>query len=465
MRKNTVLIDRFCLSLLFSIILLSLVTALWPRPSYAALREWDNSEITNITNDVTDIKNTLAPSGDIRTVAQDLRNQLQTWGPFKGNTQLLSEAVEDILNWLGSRRDDYVNFIGGDLNNKCQPLVSECGIFRSDLITFFSNMSLLPVEIEAVQKFGLRDASFAQKIINVMPPIILFSLSERLKRIPDWQMIPSDINDIYNEIDDPKVFSLSLRDQESSPAASASAVANQGLTKTQAFCRTRADRLDGDQIFDGVDPLRLNRINTFLVFLEAILSSVANVQPDDIDIFGALIGEGAGGGLPNPLRSLLFAADAETKIITQAIATHRANIGLCTDRYHQIEDRIASCTLYSEFKLNITANEEYYDLVMRRLVTAFNAGIPTSKSVSDYNSSKTFLGGGAYDSAYHDLCKAYVEIGGGATCNPALATDPVSPVPCGSQGAEICNDGLDNDNDGKIDCADRKDCRRDPACR
>ena len=30
---------------------------------------------------------------------------------------------------------------------------------------------------------------------------------------------------------------------------------------------------------------------------------------------------------------------------------------------------------------------------------------------------------------------------------------------------EICNDGLDNDLDGKIDCADNGDCRRDSFCR
>lgn len=29
---------------------------------------------------------------------------------------------------------------------------------------------------------------------------------------------------------------------------------------------------------------------------------------------------------------------------------------------------------------------------------------------------------------------------------------------------EICNDGVDNDQDGKIDCADRRDCRRDSYC-
>ena len=29
---------------------------------------------------------------------------------------------------------------------------------------------------------------------------------------------------------------------------------------------------------------------------------------------------------------------------------------------------------------------------------------------------------------------------------------------------EICDDGIDNDGDGKVDCADKRDCKRDPAC-
>ncbi|MDX1777012.1 MAG: hypothetical protein R3297_10545, partial [Desulfobulbales bacterium] len=29
---------------------------------------------------------------------------------------------------------------------------------------------------------------------------------------------------------------------------------------------------------------------------------------------------------------------------------------------------------------------------------------------------------------------------------------------------EICDDGIDNDGDGKVDCDDRGDCKRDPAC-
>ena len=31
--------------------------------------------------------------------------------------------------------------------------------------------------------------------------------------------------------------------------------------------------------------------------------------------------------------------------------------------------------------------------------------------------------------------------------------------------SEICDDGLDNDGDGKVDCTDRGDCRRDSFCR
>jgi hypothetical protein len=34
-----------------------------------------------------------------------------------------------------------------------------------------------------------------------------------------------------------------------------------------------------------------------------------------------------------------------------------------------------------------------------------------------------------------------------------------------SGSVEICNDGIDNDQDGKTDCADKRDCRRDSFCR
>ena len=76
-------------------------------------------------------------------------------------------------------------------------------------------------------------------------------------------------------------------------------------------------------------------------------------------------------------------------------------------------------------------------------------------------------------------------------CSPLLAQDNVTaylsdtsyaqipsisgPLACGGGGSdtggdtggtdEICNDGVDNDGDGKTDCADKKDCNRDSFCR
>jgi hypothetical protein len=71
------------------------------------------------------------------------------------------------------------------------------------------------------------------------------------------------------------------------------------------------------------------------------------------------------------------------------------------------------------------------------------------------------------------------------TCEPLLAQADVvaylsdgtfAEVPnisgtlaCGGEAndgtSEICDDGLDNDGDGKVDCSDKGDCRRDSFCR
>ena len=449
------------------ILLVGAMTTFWCSP-VAAIdllnpRQWDNSEITSIQTNVDTIKNSLQPSGDLRTVAQDLRDQLQNWGPYQDKTALLTETVEDILNWLDTRYDAYIDFVGGDLSNKC-PSSSECGVLRSDLITFFEDLSNLPPEIEAIQKFGFRDAAIARKIISNMPPILLFALNDKFKNISEWQLIPADINDIFNEIDDPEVFSLRLNEAEGLGVAAINQVGPLARTKTQRFCRLRADRLDGDRVFDGVDPVRLNRLNIILTSFEATLSAACDSLPDDIDLSGTVLGEGAGSAAPDVLKIILCASAAVPKIIAQAINTHRANIGLCLDRYAEIEDRLASCALYSDFTLDEAANEEYYDLVLRRLTTAFNNDIPTSKSVKEYTDSTDFLAAGNYGAAYQHLCLSYTKIGSGDACDPVQATDATNPVECNDQGAENCSDGVDNDGDGKIDCNDRLDCRRDPAC-
>jgi hypothetical protein len=445
------------------ILLLSLVLFLCQDSVEAGVRDWDDTEISDILSDIQDLKDTLKPNGNISTVAADLREQLQTWERFREDAELLRDAVEDILEWLGSRRIDYIDFVG-DIGNKCDS-TSPCGVFRSDLLTFFQKISDLPPEIEAIQRLGLRDLSIAEKIINIAPPIILFALHERLNNIPNWQQIPVDLLDILDEIDDPDIFSLKLNDEESLDLAITSSVGPLDRTKTQRYCRLRANRLDSDRIFDGVDPIRLNRLQVILTYFKLTFDVSAESLPDDVNIVATLLGEGAGTGIPNISKSLVKVPGALIELILTAIDAHRTNIDLCLDRFDEVESRIASCTRDAEFILDIAANEEYYDLVMRRLNSAFNAEIPTSKSVEFYNASINFIEAGSYESAYLKLCDAYNAIGRGIECDPEKATDEENPVACNNQSdAEICNDGVDNDGDGNIDCADRRDCRRDPAC-
>jgi hypothetical protein len=51
-------------------------------------------------------------------------------------------------------------------------------------------------------------------------------------------------------------------------------------------------------------------------------------------------------------------------------------------------------------------------------------------------------------------------ISGTLACGGDSGGSGGEPVP-----DEICNDGIDNDGDNKIDCADKRDCNKDSFCR
>ena len=73
--------------------------------------------------------------------------------------------------------------------------------------------------------------------------------------------------------------------------------------------------------------------------------------------------------------------------------------------------RGASCRYFSEFVLDTTARDEYYDLVHRRFEQADEAGILHGKSDRFMNASETKLKAGQYEQAYQNLCEAYKYIG------------------------------------------------------
>jgi hypothetical protein len=73
-----------------------------------------------------------------------------------------------------------------------------------------------------------------------------------------------------------------------------------------------------------------------------------------------------------------------------------------------------------------------------------------------------------------DCNDANIAINPGAieVCNDGIDNDCDGKIDCADSDCtaqcsptspEVCNDGVDNDGDGKVDCADR-DCRNDPAC-
>ena len=49
-------------------------------------------------------------------------------------------------------------------------------------------------------------------------------------------------------------------------------------------------------------------------------------------------------------------------------------------------------------------------------------------------------------------------------CNDSERTNAPVCQTSGGGDPEVCDGGIDNDLDGKTDCADKKDCGKDAAC-
>ena len=231
------------------------------------------------------------------------------------------DGVQDILETLPALREEFLGFIDADSvgsPDKCN-YSSDCYAFRNDLVELFTELNGLKAKFPVFEKAGLADTTLAQKAIYQTPPIVLFAMYKVLNRQPTWRKLPSDLNDIFDELDDPEIFITDLVDNDRA-VASASVLASTSATnvpairdstKTQRFCARRADKFDGvgrglNGNRDGWDQVRVNRIILVVTLYSDLFKWMLDLIPDNFNVGAAILGEGATLGIPSCSLGLCF---------------------------------------------------------------------------------------------------------------------------------------------------------------
>lgn len=357
-----------------------------------------------------------------KKVIDKYRNQMDTWNSVTTEqVRLIKDGVLDVFGRLPPVSANYLKFVGN--GSKCG-VGSPCYEFQTQLIVFFQDLTDLNRKFPALERAGLQDKDRVSAAILKIPPIMLFGIHRTLESIPDWDMLPQDLAYIYDEIDDPEVFDMELRESDTDTNSSSLLNSSQSrtsafrnTTKTQRFCKRRADKFDGmgrgpNGNRDGWDEIRLNRIVLVATLFTDIWKFGLDQVPDDLDIGASLVGEGGYLGIPSSLFTWMFkTVPLAMESILKAIDTYRTNIGICQTRFAQVEGRLASCGYFTEFVLDSVARDEYYGLVDRRLEMAEAASIDHTQSDSFLSKSHAKLDSEQYKQAFELLCDAYQSIG------------------------------------------------------
>lgn len=368
--------------------------------------EWGDNDITDIIDNVKAVKSKTV-DGSIGISADDLKRQLDK---LNADGMLIKSSVEEILVWLEHRRGPFLQFKG----NNCG-IGSPCADFRGRLKQFAGEMSALAARFPAIEKVGLGDGDFSERVIEILPPFMLFGFHQVMERVAGWEDIPLDLLDVYDEIADPEAFSISfLEPSASAKQASSTSQATAQSTPTQKFCEKRADRVD-----DATDPIRLNRIKSAGFALKTAVDVWSEFAPDDVG--GSLVGEGVY-GIPVFAKPVVKAIKGAIEVIQFQIETYRQNLGVCRSRLREIETHLVQCIQFAEYKQQ-PANDEAYALVEKK-VGDFEAASGQPPSQSQYGwgrpppSARTYLDRAAvhrdsqrWGAAYSDLCRAYQALG------------------------------------------------------
>lgn len=377
-----------------SIILVLGFLALGAGRSMAA---WDDTNVSKIIDDVKDVRDKVL-NGDIPDSAQDLKRQLVL---LRGQGIFITETVPDILEWLHHRRTPLRDFLRKpDSSYSCAAgSGSQCADFRVRLKGFANEFAELRSRFPAVEKLGLAGGGFGAGFVDIAPGFVLFGLHEILDRVPDWEYIPADLADIYDEIGDADAFSIEWRNE---PAARAKVAGSTLPTPTQKFCTLKRFRVDRP-----MDPVRLNRIKMGIAVLKTIVGASAEFMPDQL---GAdLVGEGAC-CLKFPFGPALKAVSSTIELIAGAFETYRANLNVCRDREREIELHLTGCAALLEYKME-DANTEAHSFVARKIEEAKLGNLSTESSQQHLSQADFRRRKSQWGLAYRQLCDAYKKLG------------------------------------------------------
>jgi hypothetical protein len=257
------------------------------------------------------------------------------------------------------------------------------------------------------------DGSRFGKIVDDTPPFLLFFLDEALREVPEWELVPHDLAEIYDEVGDPDAFASAwepARARRPQAQAEYAAAAERGAAET--FCANKADRVTDPRL----DKIALNRWKAGLTTAKLTVAAFAEFMPDAVG--GAVLGEGLS-DIKIPVQAIVKAIASALEASGVFFDTFQANLDFCRAQLaaaqqhrRDLENDLATCTSLNVYRTK-DGNDEAYDL-LSDLLTAADAG---QQSIAAARSAvrivDNYRGRRQWRVAYKFMCKAYARIGDG----------------------------------------------------
>jgi len=296
----------------------------------------------------------------VKPTAQDLRQQLTALND-KGQTA--RETVQDMLDFLQHRRQPLLDFVKGNPSagtRRCGA-GTPCANFRADLEAFVLDTVDLKSEFPQVEKHGLGDGTIMLDIIDHLPPIALFGVYEILQRAADWQEIPKNLSDVYDEIGDPDAFSLEAPGGTAATAPSAAATASAagaartarlGLSHGFGIARAGTEDFCYKHGQGRKDPVRGNRLKAFITHAKCLAEAIAAYMPEEKTI----VAGGEGTSVKIPRQPFVKSVSGLIDSIGSQLETGYSNLEQCK----KTETDVAACTKLIEHRTDDGNRETYF---------------------------------------------------------------------------------------------------------